>query len=123
MNKKKERTKKYVYAAEDGRKAYDTYWEKQMKNPDFRNVYAEESKKKALWLQLAQARQEAGLTQAEVAKRMGVSQAQVARIEKRGYGAYTLRTLHRYVNALDEKFDLEIVIRKSNWPYKHGVSI
>lgn len=32
-----------------------------------------------LWLQLVDARQEARLTQAEVAKRLGVSQAQVAR--------------------------------------------
>jgi transcriptional regulator with XRE-family HTH domain len=40
---------------------------------------------KELWLQLVEARQAAGITQAELAKRLGVSQAQVARIEKCGY--------------------------------------
>ena len=48
-------------------------------------------------MQLVEARQAAGLTQAELAERLGVSQAQVARIEKRGYDAYTLITLRRYV--------------------------
>ena len=47
-----------------------------------------------------EARQQTGLTQAEVAKRLGVSQAQVARIEKRGYESYTLNTLRRYPQAL-----------------------
>jgi transcriptional regulator with XRE-family HTH domain len=59
-------------------------------------------------LQLVEARQDAGLSQAEVAKRLGVSQAQVARIEKRGYDAYTLNTLRRYVQALGDEFSLEV---------------
>ena len=62
-------------------------------------------------MQLVEARQEAGLTQAEVAKRLEVSQAQVARIEKRGYDAYTLTTLRRYVEALGEGFSLEVRVR------------
>ncbi len=41
-----------------------------------------------------------GLTQAAMAKRLGVSQAQVSRIEKQGYDAYTLNTLRKYVRAL-----------------------
>lgn len=45
-----------------------------------------------------------------MAQRLGVSQAQVARIEKRGYDAYTLNTLRRYVKALGEGFSLEVRI-------------
>lgn len=55
-------------------------------------------------------RQAAGITQAELAKRLGVSQAQVARIEKRGYDAYTLNTLRRYVEALGAGFHLTVAI-------------
>lgn len=76
----------------------------------FRAVYDDEAAKKELWLQLSEARQASGLTQAEVAKRLGVSQAQVARIEKRGYEAYTLRTLKRYVDALGEGYSVEVRI-------------
>ncbi len=96
----------------EGRRRYEEYWERQMADPEFRRVYEEEAAKKELWLQLAEARQAAGLTQAEVARRLGVSQAQVARIEKRGYDAYTLNTLRRYVRALAEGFGLEVRVRR-----------
>lgn len=85
---------------DEGRRRYEKYWARQMADPEFRKVYEEEAAKKELWLQLVEARQQTGLTQAEVAKRLEVSRAQVARIEKRGYESYTLNTLRRYVQAL-----------------------
>ncbi len=94
-----------------GQRRYEDYWARQMADPAFRAVYEEEAAKKELWLQLVEARQAAGLTQAELAKRLGVSQAQVARIEKRGYDAYTLTTLRRYVRALGDEYSIEIAIR------------
>ncbi len=45
-----------------------------------------------------------------MADRLGVTQSQVARIEKKGYEAYTLTTLRRYVQALGQDFQLEITI-------------
>jgi len=95
----------------DGARAYDEYWEKQMAVPQFQAVYEEEAAKKELWLQLAEARQQAGLTQQQVADRLEVSQAQVARIEKRGYDAYTLNTLRRYVQALGEGYTLRVSVQ------------
>jgi len=74
--------------------------------------YQEIAGRSDLWLQLVEARQAAGLTQRQVAKRLGVSQAQVARTEKQGYESYTLTTLHRYLKALGEGFSLEISVRK-----------
>jgi len=95
-----------------GQQSYDEYWAEQMANPEFRAVYEEEAAKKELWLQLVEARMCAGLTQQELAQRLGVSQAQVARIEKRGYDAYTFNTLRRYVDALGEGFQLEVKVRQ-----------
>jgi DNA-binding XRE family transcriptional regulator len=95
----------------EGQQRYESYLARQMADPEFRALYAEESAKKELWLQLVEARRAAGLTQQQVAERLGVSQAQVARIEKRGYDAYTLNTLRRYIMALGEGFSLEITIR------------
>jgi DNA-binding XRE family transcriptional regulator len=95
----------------EGQKRYEQYWARQMADPSFRATYEEEAAKKELWLQLVEARQAAGLTQQQLAERLGVSQAQVARIEKRGYDAYTLNTLRRYVKALGEGFSLEVTIR------------
>jgi ribosome-binding protein aMBF1 (putative translation factor) len=71
---------------------------------------AREALKKDLWVQLVEARQAAGLTQAELAERLGTTQAQIARIEKHGY-SYTLRSLRRYVQALGGEFSLEVRVR------------
>ena len=83
-------------------------------DPKLRAIYEEEARKKDLWLQLVEARLEAGLTQKDVAKRMGISQAQVARIEKRGYEAHTLRTLQRYIEALGNRYKLVVSIQKND---------
>jgi len=99
------------YSAE-GADSYQAWRTAFLANPEQRRLYEAEAEKKELWLQLVEARQAAGLTQQQVAERMGVSQAQVARIEKRGYEAYTLRTLRRYLDALGEPFILDISVRK-----------
>lgn len=101
--------KKRDYIAE-GEKAYRKWADGLVATPEGRQLYEEEAAKMDLWLQLAEARQAAGLTQQELSKRLGVSQAQVARIEKRGYDAYTLNTLRRYVQALGDDFSLEVKI-------------
>ena len=88
-------------------------WRKRLwSDPEFGAIYEEEAAKSELWLQLVEARQTAGLTQADLAERLGVSQAQVARIEKKGYDAYTLNTLRRYVSALGSGYTLEVKIRQ-----------
>lgn len=96
----------------EGQASYQEWRGALLANPTVRQLYEEEAAKKELWLQLVEARQAAGLTQAELAQRLGVSQAQVARIEKRGYDAYTLNTLRRYVQALGEEFSLHIAIHR-----------
>ncbi len=82
-----------------------------------RAIYEEEAAKSELWLQLVEARQSAGLTQKQMAERIGVSQAQVARIEKEDYDSYTLTTLRKYVAALGEGFSLEV---KIHTPEEHS---
>lgn len=79
-----------------------------------RNLFEEDrARKKEVWLQLVEARQAAGLTQQELAQRLGVSQAQVARIEKRGYQGHTLKTLQRYVEALGGQFTLDVTVQRT----------
>lgn len=80
--------------------------------PEGRAINTEQSAKMALWLQFVEARQEAGLTRVQLAERLGVSQAQVARIEKRGYDAHSLNTLRRYVAALGDGFSLDVTVRR-----------
>ena len=99
------------YTQADGRRLYEEERARRMADAEYRAIYDEEGTKKELWLQLVEARQAAGLSQRELAKRLGVSQAQVARIEKRGYDAYTLTSLRRYVQALGDGFSIDVKVR------------
>ena len=94
----------------EGQTSYAEWREGLLSDPTSQIIYRQEKAKKELWLQLVEARYSAGISQVELAKRMGVSQAQVARIEKRGYDDYTLNTLRRYINALGEGFSLEVAV-------------
>src|SRR5712692_3112209 len=93
----------------EGERAYEEWRDQILADPERRRRYEEEATKLDLWLQLVEARQAAGLTQVELAKRLGVSQAQVARIEKSGYDSYTLNTLRRYVQALGKRLEVAVV--------------
>lgn len=95
-------------ATKTGQESYQRWRDELVNTPGYQELYDEEAAKKELWLQLVEARQAAGLTQAEVAERLGISQSQVSRIEKRGYDAYTLNTLRKYVKALGHSFRLEV---------------
>jgi DNA-binding XRE family transcriptional regulator len=95
----------------EGQRRYEEYWARQMADPEFRAVYEAEAARKALWLQLVEARQALGLTQDDVASRLGVSRAQVARIENHGYDSCSLSTLRRYLAALDAGYTLEVAVR------------
>lgn len=104
----------------EGHGSYKAWQDKLRANPQYQAIYDDEAAKSELWLQLVEARMAAGLTQAELAKRLGVSQAQVARIEKRGYDAYTLNSLRRYVQALGEGFSLEVKVHRSGMVHATG---
>ena len=100
----------------EGEASYRRWQEELGADPEYQAIYEEEAAKKELWLQLVEARKAAGLTQAQLAERLGVSQAQVARVEKRGYDSLTLTSLRRYVQALGEGFSLEVRVRQDQPP-------
>src|SRR5579885_26805 len=100
--------RKQLKPSEEGARAYEEWRAELHATPGYDEIYEEEAAKSELWLQLVEARQAAGLTQAQMAERLGITQSQVSRIEKRGYDAYTLNTLRRYIKALGEGYSLEV---------------
>jgi DNA-binding XRE family transcriptional regulator len=108
MTKQEQNSKPDIVA--EGARRYEEWRDELWADPEFQKVYEEEAAKSALWLQLVEARLAAGLTQKQMAERLGVSQAQVARIEKEDYDSYTLTTLRKYVAALGEGYSLEVTI-------------
>ena len=99
-----------LYTQKDGQRLFQEDRVLALADPQFKAIYEEEAIQKELWLQLVEARKRTGLTQEQVAGRMGISQAQVARIEKRGYDSYTLRTLRRSLEALGSHFSLKVAV-------------
>jgi len=79
-----------------------------MKDPAFRAEYDRLTPEFALALALIKARAKAGLTQAEVAKKMGTTQSVVARIES-GQNPPNLKTLERYANAIGRRIQVKLV--------------
>lgn len=70
----------------------------QMSDPEFKREYDALEEEFALLTSLIRARTRAGLTQAELAQRMGTTQSVVARLES-GRGKPSTRTLERYAKA------------------------
>lgn len=77
-------------------------------DPENRRIYEEEAAKKELWLQLVEARLDARVSLAEMADRLGVSRAQMARIERSGYDFCTVTTLQEYVQTLGDGFAIKV---------------
>jgi len=80
---------------------------KWMKDPAFRQHYEELGSEFELVRSLIEARIAAGLTQEELANRMGTSQPVVARLES-GHKP-SLKTLQRYAEATGAKLRIELV--------------
>ena len=77
-------------------------------NPDFPALVEAAVRERELLRALAAKRAERGLSQREVAARLGTSQAAVARLE-RGEGDPTLSTLARFALALGQQLEWRLV--------------
>lgn len=76
-----------------------------MKNPQYRREYEALEEEFALALAVAKARASAGLSQAELAKRMRTTQSTIARLES-GRGQPSTRTLGRLAKATGHKLKI-----------------
>ena len=87
--------------------AKDVHEQMMREDPEYRCEYEALEEEFALIAALIDARSKAGLTQAQVAERMGVKQPVVARIE--GGSNVSFNTLKRYAHATGCKVKVEFV--------------
>src|ERR1041385_2055013 len=85
---------------------------KWMKDPEYRREYDALEDEFALILEVAKARQRAGLSQAELAKRMKTTQSTIARLES-GRGLPSTRTLGRSAKATGHRLKISFEPPKS----------
>lgn len=79
---------------------FDRYLEEQLKDPSFAARYAEAGEAWDVALQLTALRQQAGLSQKELAQRLKTSQQHISRLESPGYEGHSLTNLRRVAMAL-----------------------
>ena len=85
---------------------FDDYLEKRFQDPELRSNFEAESLRLESAVALLKAREDAGLTQRELARRVDVPQSTIARIE-RGNNT-SVDTLSKIANALGKKLCLLI---------------
>jgi len=82
--------------------------DRKLADAKFRKGFEEELQKLAIVEQLAHLRQEAGLTQAQVAKRTGTTASAISRYEDADYDRYELRTLQEIVRACGGRLGISL---------------
>jgi transcriptional regulator with XRE-family HTH domain len=79
---------------------FDHYLEEQLRDPAFAARFRRAGEAWDVALQIAALRQQAGLSQKDLAKLLKTSQQQISRLESPGYEGHSLSTLRRVAEAL-----------------------
>ena len=79
---------------------FDRYLEEQLQDPAFAVRFEQAGEAWDVALQITALRQQAGLSQKDLAKRLKTSQQQISRLESPGYEGHSLSTLRRVADAL-----------------------
>ena len=93
---------------------FDIYLEKQLKDPDFAERFEKAGEAWDVALKLASLRKEAGLSQKELAGRVGTSQQQISRLESPSYEGHSLSMLRRVAEVLGATVHVDIQRRNQS---------
>jgi ribosome-binding protein aMBF1 (putative translation factor) len=91
---------------------FDRYLEEQLQDPAFAARFEAAGEAWDVSLQLAALRQQAGLSQKQLARRLKTSQQQVSRLESPGYQGHSLSVLRRVAKALNGRVRVVIEAQK-----------
>jgi transcriptional regulator with XRE-family HTH domain len=101
---------------------FDRYLQDQLRDPDFALRFKKAGEAWDLAIQLAALRKASGLSQKELAKRVGTSQQQISRLESPSYEGHSLSMIRRVAEALGATVRVEIQSQKSPIPSAIGES-
>ncbi|MBU1291875.1 helix-turn-helix transcriptional regulator [Patescibacteria group bacterium] len=85
---------------------FQEYLAEQLKNPEFKRHYDEHGRQLEIAYQILQLRKKKKMTQAELAKRIGTKQSNVARMEA-GNQNFTIDILQRIASVLGKNLKIE----------------
>ena len=87
---------------------FQQYLREELKDPIFRKHYEEYGKQLEIAYQILQLRKKQGFSQTQLAKKLGTSQGNIARMET-GQQNFTTDTLQKIASAFQRKLKIEFV--------------
>jgi len=87
---------------------FDVYLEEQLKDPDFERRFRKAGEAWDVAIQIASLRKKSGLSQKDLARRLGTSQQQISRLESPSYEGHSLSMLRRVAEVLGATVHVEI---------------
>ena len=82
------------------------------KDPEMRRRYEEELANREVASRIYRLREEAGISQAELARRVGTTQSVISRLEDADYEGHSLAMLNRIAAAVERRVEIRFVPRK-----------
>lgn len=99
---------------------FDRYLEEQLKDRDFAARFKKAGEAWDVALKLAALRKESGLSQKELARRVGTTQQQISRLESPSYEGHSLSMLRRVAEVLGATVHIELL--RGKYPGRAGVA-
>lgn len=94
---------------------FEGFMNEKMSNPQFATNVRRKQQELKIWLKLQQARMEAGISQTELARRLGKNQAQISRLEQPNKpDGYSTINIIEFVTALGDDFEVDVTIRRKD---------
>jgi transcriptional regulator with XRE-family HTH domain len=99
---------------------FDKYLEEQLKDREFAARFRKAGEAWDIALKLAALRKESGLSQKELAQRVGTTQQQISRLESPSYEGHSLSMLRRVAGFLGATVHVEL--KREKHPKRLGVA-
>ena len=90
------------------RGTFNDYLDEQMKDPEFKKAWDDLDPEFELLDSFIRAREKKGITQAELARRMGTKQPALSRLQHGGFSGATVATLKKLADALDMRLVVKL---------------
>jgi len=89
------------------------YIAKQMKDPEFKKAWDDLDPEFQVLKAMIRAREKSGVSQAELARRVGTRQSVISRLERGAFSKATLETIKKVADALDMRVEIKLRHKKA----------
>ncbi len=80
----------------------------QMRNPEFKRAWEDLDPEFQVLKAMIKAREKTGISQAELARRVGTKQSVISRLERGAFSKATLETIKKMADALDMRLEIKL---------------